>query len=41
MYYMIQESLLNQIDTLKEVGLSDTKYYKSLYDFITVKNIKR
>ena len=37
----IEESLLNQIDTLKEVGLEDTKYYKSLFDFSKNKNIKR
>jgi len=29
----IEESLLKQIEVLKEVGLSDTKYYKSLADF--------
>ena len=29
----IEESLLNQIKVLKEVGLDDTKYYKSLLEF--------
>lgn len=37
----IEDSLLNQIDALKEVGLQDSKYYKMLLDFSKDKNIKR
>lgn len=29
----IEQSLLKQIEVLKEVGLEDTSYYRSLYDF--------
>ena len=36
----IIESLLNQIELLKEVGLENTKYYKTLSDFKDKKNIK-
>jgi hypothetical protein len=35
----IEKSLLNQIDMLKEVGLDNTKYYKSLKDFSQDQNI--
>lgn len=35
----IEESLLQQIRTLKEVGLGDTSYYKSLLEFSLNKNI--
>jgi len=37
----IENSLLDQILLLKEVGLSDTKYYKSLLEFSLNKNINR
>ncbi len=37
----IEQSLLKQITLLKDVGLSDTKYYKSLLEFTLNKNIKR
>jgi hypothetical protein len=37
----IEISLLNQIDTLKNVGLEDTAYYKSLLEFSKEKNIER
>ena len=37
----IEQSLLEQIAMLKEVGLSDTKYYKSLLEFTLEKNIKK
>lgn len=37
----IEISLLNQIDTLKKVGLEDTAYYKSLLEFSKEKNIER
>ena len=33
----IDESLLNQIKVLKEVGLDDTTYYKSLFKFLEEK----
>ncbi len=36
----IEESLLNQITVLKEVGLSNTQYYKSLLEFSLNKNLK-
>jgi len=36
----IEESLLEQISILKEVGLGDTKYCKSLLDFSIKKHIK-
>jgi uncharacterized protein (TIGR00730 family) len=35
----IEESLLKQIEALKDAGLSDTKYYKSLSDFSQERNI--
>jgi len=35
----IEESLLKQIEVLKEAGLSNTKYYKSLADFSQDRNI--
>jgi uncharacterized protein (TIGR00730 family) len=35
----IEESLLKQIEVLKEAGLSNTKYYKSLADFSLDRNI--
>ena len=35
----IEESLLKQIEVLKDVGLSDTKYYKSLADFSQYRKI--
>jgi predicted Rossmann-fold nucleotide-binding protein len=34
----IESSLLDQITLLKEVGLSNTKYYKSLFEFSLNKN---
>ena len=37
----IETSLLNQIDALKEFGLDDTTYYKSLLKFSKEKHIKR
>jgi len=37
----IEESLLQQIRMLKEVGLGHTKYYKSLLEFSLNKNIKK
>ena len=37
----IESSLLDQISLLKEVGLSDTKYYKSLLEFSLNKNISK
>ena len=37
----IEESLLNQIEILKESGLQDTKYYKSLSEFENKKHIKK
>jgi len=37
----IEISLLEQIDLLKEVGLEDTSYCKSLLDFAVKKHIKR
>lgn len=37
----IEISLLNQIRVLKEVGLGDTSYYKSLLEFSLDKNIKK
>jgi len=37
----IEESLLEQIRMLKEVGLGDTKYYNSLLEFSLNKNIKK
>ncbi|QOY51254.1 TIGR00730 family Rossman fold protein [Candidatus Sulfurimonas baltica] len=37
----IEESLLEQIRVLKEVGLGDTSYYKSLLEFSLDKNIKK
>jgi len=37
----IEESLLEQISILKEVGLGDTKYCKSLLDFSIKKHIKK
>jgi len=36
----IEESLLDQIKMLKEVGLSHSKYYKSLLEFSLDKNVK-
>ncbi len=36
----IEESLLQQIRTLKEAGLGDTTYYKSLLEFSLNQNIK-
>ncbi|MDA7818047.1 TIGR00730 family Rossman fold protein [Sulfurimonas sp.] len=36
----IEKSLLHQIKTLKEVGLGDTSYYKSLLEFTLNKNTK-
>lgn len=35
----LEESLGNQIEALKEVGLTDTRYYKSLSDFSYSKDI--
>jgi uncharacterized protein (TIGR00730 family) len=37
----IKESLLEQIDILKHVGLGNTKYCKSLVDFSVKKHIKK
>ncbi len=37
----IEDSLLEQIDLLKEVGLEDTSYCKSLLDFAVKKHIKK
>lgn len=37
----IEESLLKQIKVLKEVGLEDTSYYKSLYDFAKDRDVKK
>ncbi|MDD3476822.1 MAG: TIGR00730 family Rossman fold protein [Sulfurimonas sp.] len=37
----IEESLLNQINILKESGLGDTKYCKSLSDFFVEKDIDK
>ena len=34
----VEESLLKQIDMLKEAGLSKTKYYQSLLEFMISKN---
>jgi len=36
----VEESLLNQIKFLKEVGLDNTTYYKSLLDFLEDKLLK-
>ncbi len=36
----IEQSLLEQIDMLKKIGLEDSAYYKSLYDFCSEKKIK-
>lgn len=36
----VEESLLNQIEILEEVGLENTKYYKSLSNFKDEQNIK-
>ena len=36
----IETSLLKQIEVMKEAGLEDTKYYKSLLEFSQDKNIK-
>ena len=36
----IEESLLEQMAILKKIGLEDSSYYKSLYDFCTLKDIK-
>jgi len=37
----IEISLLKQIEVMKDVGLEDTKYYKSLLEFSQDKNIKQ
>lgn len=37
----IEISLLNQVDMLKNVGLEDTQYYKSLLEFSKEKHIER
>jgi hypothetical protein len=36
----IEQSLLEQIEMLKDVGLGDSQYCKSLIEFSTNKNIK-
>lgn len=36
----VEESLVNQMEILKEVGLENTKYYKSLSDFKNEQNLK-
>ena len=36
----IEQSLLEQIEMLKDVGLGDSQYCKSLSEFSTNKNIK-
>ena len=37
----VEESLLNQIEVLKDAGLDDTQYYKSLLQFAENKNIQK
>ena len=37
----VEESLLNQIEVLKDAGLDDTQYYKSLLKFAENKNIQK
>ena len=36
----IEESLLEQMEMLRNIGLEDSSYYKSLYDFCSLKDIK-